>query len=136
MKGRVIRRALLLAIGAMALNVAASFLWVWIYSVGIAPGHDEAFYQAYAQRAAPISSIVAGIPTLFAAGWLSARKAPEQAMLAGALVGLIYAAIDLAILFSVPNTVSGSIIATSMLTKIAASALGGLVVGRNRPRAA
>jgi hypothetical protein len=81
----------------MALNIAASFLWVWIYSITVAPGHDEAFYQAYAQRAAPISTIVAGTPILFAAGWLSARKAPaDRAILAGALVGIIYAAVDLA----------------------------------------
>jgi putative membrane protein (TIGR04086 family) len=132
----LVLRALLFAIAAMALNVAAAFLWVWFYSFAIAPGHDEAFYQAYAQRAAPISSLVAGAPILLAAGWLSARRFPERALLAGALVGILYAAIDLAILASVAGTVPMWIIITSVVSKIGASALGGLFAGRSRTRPA
>ncbi len=129
MTGRLILRALLLAIAAMALNVACAFLWVWLYSVAVAPGHDEAFYQAYAQDAAPISSLVAGAPILFAAGWLSGRRA-ERPILAGMLVGIIYAVIDLAILASVPNNIPAWILIVSATTKIGASALGGLFASR------
>jgi len=35
------------AVPAMVLNVAVSFLWVLIYSILIAPGQDEAAYQAH-----------------------------------------------------------------------------------------
>jgi len=124
-------RALLFALGAMALNVAAFFLWVFIYSIVIAPGHAEAFYQAYADRAAPISSIVAGVPIFFLAGWLAARRAPAgRAILAGALVAIVYIAIDLTILLSIANNIPMMIIVTSFVTKLAAASLGGVMAER------
>lgn len=134
MIGRLLLRALLFAVAAMAFNVAAAFLWVWCYSIALAPGHDEAFYQAYAQRAAPISSLVAGTPILFAAGWLSARRFPDRAVLAGALVGILYAAIDLAILGAVASAIPVGIVIGSVASKIGASALAGWLVGRSRTR--
>ena len=135
MTGRLFLRAFLFAIAAMALNVAFAFLWVWIYSVALAPGHDEAFYQAYAQDAAPISSLVAGTPILFAAGWLSARGS-ERPLLAGMLVGIIYAAVDQLILASVPHALPAWIVIGSVVSKIGGSALGGLLASRRHSQSA
>ena len=125
----ILLRAILFAIGAMVLNVAVAFLWVWIYSMLIAPGHDEAHYQAYAMRAAPISSIIAGIPILFAAGWLAGRREPARPMLAGLLVAVVYVAIDASIVFAVADSIPYAILATSFGTKLAAAAAGGRMAG-------
>ncbi len=126
----ILVRALLFTIAAMILNVAAAFLWVWLYSILIAPGHDEAHYQAYAMRAAPISSIVAGAPILFAAAWLAGRRDAAQPVLAGALVGLCYVAIDAAILVAAGATIPIAIVALSFATKIVASWAGGVLAAR------
>jgi hypothetical protein len=70
---RIIARGLGLGLAAMLLIVAIAFAWVFFYSVAIAPGHDGAFYQAYAQRVAPLSGIIAGIPIFLLPGGSRAR---------------------------------------------------------------
>lgn len=67
-------RALLTACIAMLLMIASAFFWVFIYSAFIEPGHSHEFYEAYAQKASPIESIVFGIPFFLYIGWLTARK--------------------------------------------------------------
>jgi len=68
------RRDLLLipaaALGVMIANVAISFGMVWVYSIFISPGLPFADYEAFAARAAPLSSVVAGIPLMLIAGFL------------------------------------------------------------------
>lgn len=87
------------AIGAMILNVAVSFGVVWIYSTFVDPGRAVADYQAFAMRAAPISSVIAGIPIMLLAGFLLAgRRLRRAAFQAAVAAALIYIAIDLAIL--------------------------------------
>jgi hypothetical protein len=130
MGGRIIARGLGLGVVAMLLNVLVAFAWVFFYSVALAPGHDGAFYQAYAQRVAPISGIVAGVPIFLAAGWLAARgPGAERAAL---LPAASYIVLDLLLL-----SISGLwpamwLLALSYITKAAAAFAGGRLVKRQR----
>ena len=118
-------RSLVVAVAAMILNVACAFLWVFIYSAFIAPGQSEAAYQAYAMRAAPWSSVIAGIPILLGAGWLLARW-QGGGWQVGIFAAVAYVTLDFIIL-----TAAGAlgeiapIVALSFATKLAAAALGG-----------
>lgn len=88
-------------LAVMVLNVAISFAVVWAWSVFVEPGHDQAFYQAFALKAAPISSVVAGIPLMFGAGWLIARKRDRRAgLMAAGAVALLYIVVDGALLLA------------------------------------
>jgi hypothetical protein len=130
MGGRIIARGLGLGLLAMLLNVAVAFAWVYFYSVAIAPGHDGAFYQAYAQRVAPISGIIAGIPIFLAAGWLAARgRGAERAAL---LPAAAYILLDIALV-----TISGLwppfwSLPLSYATKLAAAWGGGRLTRRQK----
>jgi len=93
--------ALALAVLAMILNVAMSFVWVFVYSQS-EPGQTEAAYTAYAQEWAPVSSVVFGAPIMFLAGWLAGRGRPvSEAARIGLAVAAIYVAVDLAIILAV-----------------------------------
>lgn len=82
----------------LTVNVAVSFLWVAIYSYVIEPGHDAAFYEAYAQVAAPYSSIIAGMPLVYLFGRWVGRWGQREAPMRNALtLWALYAGIDLAI---------------------------------------
>ena len=120
-------RSLAVAVAAMAVNVACAFLWVAIYSMLIAPGQDEAAYQAYAMRAAPWSSVIAGAPILLGAGWLLARW-HGGGWRTGVCAGLFYVVIDALILLAAGSL--GAIEALSYSTKLGAAALGGALAGR------
>ena len=126
----ILLKSLALAAAAMVVNVAAAFGWVAIYSLAIAPGQSEAAYQAYAEQVAPWCSVIAGIPILFAAGWLRARWGDRGAAgwSMGMWVGVVYVLLDLTILLSVvgPAALTG-VVGLSIITKIAASAWGGRV---------
>jgi len=123
MGGRIIARGIGLGLAAMALNVLVAFLWVWTYAVLVAPGHDGAFYQAYGQRVAPISGIVAGVPLLFVAGWLVARgPRPGNAALLPAVTYVVLDLLLIAIGGLWPPLWS---LALSYLTKFAAAWAGG-----------
>ena len=114
----------------MIVNVAAAFAWVALYSMVIAPGQGEAAYQAYAQRAAPWSSVIAGAPILGAAGWLLARW-HGGGWRTGIGAGIGYVVIDTAILIAAGALAAmPGIIALSYATKLAAAALGGRLAGR------
>ncbi|WP_395644667.1 hypothetical protein [Terricaulis sp.] len=110
----------------MVLNVAAAFAAVFVYSVIVAPGHDEAFYQAAAQRIAPWSSIFAGMPLFFAAGWLFAKRRPARNRYAfAASFSGFYAVADVSILASEGALLAlGGFVAASMITKFAAALVG------------
>lgn len=127
---KLVLKSLALAVGAMALNVACAFLWVAIYSWLIAPGQSEAAYEAYAMRISPWSSVIAGMPILFGAGWLLARW-HGGGWRTGICAGLAYAVLDFAILLAAGVLVSMfGIVAVSLSTKIAAAALGGAAAGK------
>ena len=90
------------AVAVMVLNVAISFGVVWLYSSFLNPGHSAAYYEAYAMRVAPISSVIAGIPLMFAAGFLIARSRPgRRGLLVAAAAAFLYIIVDTAVLLSV-----------------------------------
>ena len=74
------------ALGVMVVNVLISILYVVVYSYVIDPGHDPEYYQAYAQVAAPYSSIVAGILLMFLAGRWIGGKFPKGNSVKAALM--------------------------------------------------
>ena len=93
------------ALAVMVLNVAASFAMVLFYAIFVEPGHPEAYYQAFATRAAPVSSVVAGVPLMFIAGMLIARRRERRpALIAAAAVALVYIAVDSAIVIAAGAT--------------------------------
>jgi len=124
------------AILVLAVNVMVSILYIAIYSHLINSGHNEQYYQEYAQIAAPYSSIIAGVPLMFlicwrVAGWWEADVAVKAAI----LVWVAYAVIDVLVLIAV-GTSSGLptrmvvLAAISLMTKLAAAYFGGLVGSR------
>lgn len=125
------------ALLVLALNVGVSILYVVIYSHLINPGHDERYYQEYAEAAAPYSSIIAGVPLMFlicrrVGGWWGADYAVKAAL----LVWLVYALIDLLVLAAVGMSegVPSRLLvlaAIGLITKLTAAYFGG-VVGRRR----
>ena len=91
-------RAPVAALLVMAANVVVSIAVVWAYSTFVAPGLAVADYEAFAMRAAPVSSVVAGVPLMLLAGFLVARRRPLRSGLPpAAAVALLYIAIDAAI---------------------------------------
>jgi len=120
--------ALPFALGVMIVNVLISVLYVVVYSYLIDPGHDEAYYQAYAQVAAPYSSIIAGIPLMFLAGrWIGGKFSKGNSVKAALLVWFVYFVLDFAVV--VATGVLGQIavlFAISFATKLGAAFVGGL----------
>lgn len=121
------------AILVLALNVVVSILYIAIYSHLINRGHDKRYYQEYAKVAAPYSSIVAGMPLMFLiCWWVGSWWEADFAVTAALLVWLVYAVIDLLALVAAGR--SGGVptrlmilTAISLITKLAASYLGGVV---------
>lgn len=123
-------KSVALAVASMALNVAMAFLWVFLYSTFIAPGQSEAAYEAYAMRIAPWSSVIAGIPILFAAGWLLARW-HGGGWRTGICAGVAYVVIDALMLLAVGVLLDFLVVvAWSFTTKLASAALGGVLARR------
>ena len=132
MTGRFIIRTIGLALLALALGVLIVIIWVTIYSEVIDTGRGQAFYEAYANRIAPIIGIVSGIPLLFGAGWITARQRhPGAGWQAGAAVGIAYAVIDMPLVAALAGgAIPWSYVVLSYASKIAAAAAGGWVAAR------
>lgn len=99
------RRDLLLvpaaAFGVMIANIGISFGVVWVYSTFISPGRPFTHYEAFAMTAAPVSSIVAGIPLMLLAGFLIARgRTGRAALSAAAATALLYISVDAALMLA------------------------------------
>ena len=119
------------ALAVLVVNVAISVLYMVVYSYLINPGHDSTFYQAHVQFAAPYSSIIAGMPLMYFAGRWIGRKAPAGSAIASALsVWLVYAVVDLAVVIPAATARLVPLVAISLVTKLAASLLGGLSAKR------
>jgi len=120
------------ALGVMITNVAASFFMVWVYATFIDPGHPYAYYQAFAEGAAPIGSVVAGIPLMLLAGFLLARgREKSGALLAAGSAAMVYIIVDLAIIIGA--NASGWIwlwVALSHVTKLLAALAGAALATR------
>lgn len=120
------------ALGVMIANVAISFGIVWVYSTFISPGQPLSYYQTFAAAAAPIGSVVAGIPLMLLAGFLLARgREKRAALLAAGAAALLYILLDLAILLGAHA--SGSVwgwAALSHATKLLAALAGAALATR------
>ena len=116
------------ALGVMIVNVLISVLYVVVYSYLIDPGHEEAYYQAHAQVAAPYSSIIAGIPLMFLAGrWIGSKFPKGNSVKAALLVWLVYFLIDFTIIMAAGALSQIAVLfAISFATKFGAAFLGGL----------
>ena len=125
------------AIFVLAINVVISILYVAFYSYVINRGHEEHYYQEYAKVAAPYSSIIAGMPLMFLiCWWVGTWWEPDFAVKAAILIWLVYAIIDVLVLVAagmsegMPTKLI-MLTAISLITKLAASYLGGIVGGRH-----
>lgn len=117
------------ALFIMFLNVVVSVLYIVFYSYLINPGHDERFYQEYAQAAAPYCSIVAGIPLFyFVCRWLGGKWEADFAVKSALLVWLVYALIDISVIAAASGVTAQLYVlaAISMATKFVSAYLGGL----------
>ena len=120
------------ALLVLVVNVALSILYMVVYGHVIDPGHEEQYYHDHIKVAAPYCSIVAGIPLMFLAGWwVGGWWEGEFAVKAALVVWLTYALIDFGVLLAAGLTPRIAVLsAVSVLTKLAAVYLGGLVAGR------
>ena len=123
-----------IALLVMITNIAISILYMVVYSYVIDPGHDPQYYEAHIQIAAPYSSIVAGIPLMFLAGWWVGRWWQGQFAVKSALVvWLTYAVIDVSIILAAGMTSRIAVlVAVSMLTKLASVYFGALFATGSR----
>jgi hypothetical protein len=126
--GRWSHLALLVGVSliVMVANVAFSILYMVVYSYWIDPGHDNKYYQEHIQIAAPYCSIIAGIPLMFAAGWVvSGWRQGKFAVKSAVVVWMAYALIDLTILLAAGITFRvGVLFVISFTTKLVAIYLG------------
>jgi hypothetical protein len=122
------RVALLVGVAVLVLvaNVAASILYMVVYSYVIDPGHDPQYYNDHIQVAGPYCSIVAGIPLMFLAGWWVAGWWQRALGVRPALiVWLAYSVIDLAVLLAVGMSLRvGLLLVVSFATKLTAAYCG------------
>ena len=114
------------ALAVMIANVAASFFMVWVYATFIDPGRTLSYYQAFAEAAAPIGSVVAGIPLMLLAGYLLAKgRERRAALLAAGAAALFYIAIDTAFqLAAGANATVWAWVGLSHATKFSAALAG------------
>ncbi len=115
------------ALGVMVVNVLISILYVVVYSFWVDPGHDQAYYEAHAQVAAPYSSIIAGIPLMFLAGrWIGGKFPKGNSVKAALLVWLVYFLIDFAVIAAAGALAQIAVLfIISFTTKLVAAYLGG-----------
>ena len=115
----------------MVANIAASVLYMIVYSYVIDPGHDPQYYDAHIQTAAPYCSIAAGIPLMFVAGWwVGGWWQREFAVKSALVIWLVYAAIDVALMLAAGLTLTiATLVSVSIVTKLAAILLGARFAG-------
>lgn len=120
------------AIATLFFNVLTHVLFVVFYSHVIDTGKDQAYYQAFAERTGPYSSIIAGAPIMFAICYWAAKKfSVDFRIYAALLIWLVYFTIDLGIIAAVGQLSNIAVIfAISFITKFAAAVAAGLLVSR------
>jgi len=122
------RVALLAGVALLVLvaNVAASIVYMVVYSYVIDPGHPPQYYDDHIQVAGPYCSIVAGMPLMFLAGWwVTGWWRRALGVRPAWIVWLAYAVIDLAILLAVGMSIRvGLLFGVSAATKLAAAQFG------------
>ena len=112
----------------MVANVLISILYMVVYGYLIDPGHEQEYYNAHIEVAAPYCSIVAGIPLMFLAGfWVSGWWRGKFAVQSALVVWLVYVLVDLAALIAAGVTTwMAVLVAISLITKLAAVYAGAL----------
>lgn len=125
------------ALIVMVANVAVHILYMVVYSYLINPGHDMAFYNEHAQKTAPYSSIIAGIPLMFIiCRWICRKFDASSSVSTAVLIWLVYFLIDLAIVAAAGQLFRIAIIfITSFATKFAAAYLAGVLVRKEKSKA-
>ncbi len=121
------------ALAVLIINVLIHVLYMVAYGYIIDPGHDEAYYQAYAQLSAPYSSIIAGMPLMFFAGhWIGNRFPARNSVKAAVLVWLVYFLIDITVI-ALAGALASIVLLffISFATKLAAAYLGGFSARRS-----
>ena len=112
-----------------AIMIALAVAWAAFYSYVVEPGHDQAFYEAHAQVASPIVSVLAGGPVFYLVAFSLARRrgGGRAAWIAAAL----YLLTDLALFAAV-----GALLEAAVLYFLAGGALklGGTALGIKRAR--
>lgn len=89
-----------MVVGQLA-QIAATFVWVALYSYLIHPGETADFYQRHAQVAGPWVSVLAGTPIFYlVCRWIGSRVPSRAWPTAMALFGLLVL-VDLALILSV-----------------------------------
>jgi hypothetical protein len=121
-----------IAVLVMVANVVVSILYMIVYSYLIDPGHDQMYYEAHIQIAAPYCSIAAGIPLMFLAGWRVGRWwRGEYAIESALVIWFAYAVLDVAMMLGAGMTSKmAMLVAISVITKLAAVYVGALFAGR------
>lgn len=131
-------KALGFALLILIANIAISFGVVWVYSVAIEPGQDEAFYQAAALKIAPVSGIIGGFVLVAAASLVLAQRRPQRPAYAfGALIAAGYMIIDIPLVLAMAPTAFAEhslLFAASYASKFAAAVVGAALVRKPSPR--
>lgn len=113
--------------GALLLHVvmiALAIAWVAFYSYLLEPGHDQAFYEAYAGRSGPIVSLVAGGPVFYLFAWqLTRRRGNGRSAWIAAILYLLTDVAIFAAAGNVPGTVWLAFLGGAAI-KLGATALG------------
>ena len=114
------------ALLVLVVNVAASVLYMVVYSHLIDRGHDEQYYREHIKVAAPYCSIVAGIPLMFLAGWwVGGWWNGTLALQAALTVWLAYAVIDFSVLLATGLTTRIALLfVASIVSKLVAVWIG------------
>ena len=94
---------LLGVIVVQTLMVALAFAWVFLYSLLINPGQDDAHYTAYAQIASPISALITGAPLYFLAARLIRGRIGDAAVSTALAMAALAVALDMGVTFSMAS---------------------------------
>lgn len=120
-------KAVLVALVALALNLALTTAVIFIYAGLINPGQPPGFYTAQAPRIAEAAAPPLGALLLFTAAYALGRRRPQRKPVAfGIALGAAYAVLDAV---SGAASAGTGAIATPAFALSMALALGGAVVG-------
>jgi hypothetical protein len=106
--------------------VGAAFGWVAVYSHLIAPGRSMAEYEAYAEMASPVVSLIAGVPAFWIAGASLRRRLAAEAIPSAAAMATLYLALDVLLIVAMTEgpDYSWLMVLPSWLTKVLAAYFG------------
>ena len=114
-------------LGFLAVNVVLfglAYGWVAVYAYGIEPGHDAAFYEAYAQGSSPIIGILASLPACYAvARWIRRSVDASHVLATVAAAGVLVVAVDVGSVLAIGTASDLWMCALAVPLKIAGGAL-------------